>query len=463
MKIEKLKINHYRGLDDVQISFLTPKNNYFGNLKFSVLVGENGTGKTTILRALTKIFCPNRNVDSRERRETIDFKIRYEINNQPFNYNNSQPYPHIYPSKVIVSSFAVFDPYMPMLMNRQQKRKEIVNEQETNFVYCGPKDATVDTNKILIRSLIHAITYFSEDKLNWKAFIKLMDRLSITNILYLEFSHDPKRYVNSPNIAKKNLYKSQEEHEREIENYRMAREYHQMAREYKISKNAGLNLRKDRFLIEVKTFKESLGKLHSLYELQSEMEMNTFIQDIWFEKDGKPVSLSDLSSGEITMLFRFLPLLMEVDNNSIILIDEPETHMHPIWTQKFISYLVDIFQEFHAHFILATHSPLIIADLPIECIIGLEKNGGRVQQYLLHENTLGGNPSDLLKEVFELKNLQGGFTVELLKEVIGLLESGKASKIEKARQIYNDLSMTPEKHKLFMTYRKYLEEKNVEN
>ncbi|PFB62826.1 AAA family ATPase [Bacillus cereus] len=463
MEIEKLKINHYRGLDDVYIAFLNPKNNYFGNLKFSVLVGENGTGKTTILRALTKIFCPNRNVDSREHRETIDFKIRYKINNQTFNYGNNQPYPYIYPSKVIVSSFAVFDPYMPMLSYRSNKKEGTANEQETNFVYCGPKDSFVDTNKILIRSFIDSITYLSKDYRNSRAFAKLMERLSITNILYLEFSKDVKRYVDSPNMAKRDSRKSHEEKEREKDKYQMAREDYLLAKKYGIPKNAGLNLRNDRFLIEVTTFKESLGKLQSLYELQNEMDMNTFIQDIWFEKDGKLVSLSDLSSGEVTMLFRFLPLLREVDDNSIILIDEPETHMHPIWTQKFISYLVDIFQDFHAHFILATHSPLIITDLPIECIIGLEKNRGRVQQYSLYENTLGGNPSDLLKEVFELKSLQGGFTVEILKEVINLLESGEARKIEKARQIYNDLSITPEKHNLFMTYRKYLEEKNVEN
>ncbi|MDM5283773.1 AAA family ATPase [Peribacillus frigoritolerans] len=453
MRIKKLKINHYRGLDDVQITFLKPKNNYFGNLEFSVLVGENGTGKTSILRALTKIFCPSRNVDSREDRETIDFKIRYEINNQPYNYNSNQRYPDIYPSKVIVSSFAVFDPYMPVLAYRPRERERTAFNQESDFVYCGPKDSFVNNNKILIRSLIHSITYLSGNHLNWKAFSKLMDRLSITKILYLELDREMSRYVNPHDIPEGDhlLSKSPEIREQGRDNLRMARQY-------RIPGNAGLNLRNGSFLIDVETFKESLGELQRLYELQSEMDMKTFIRDIWFEKEGKPVSLSDLSSGEITMLFRFLPLLMEVNNNSIILIDEPETHLHPVWIQQFISYLVDIFHDFHSHFILATHSPLIVTDLPIECIVGLEKYENKVQQYLLYENTLGGDPSDLLKEVFELKSLQGDFTVELLKEVLGLLESGEADKIAKARQIYNDLSITSEKHKLFMTYRKYLEE-----
>ncbi|PHA06678.1 hypothetical protein COE65_24945 [Bacillus sp. AFS051223] len=451
MKIEKLKINHYRGLDDVQITFQKPENNYFGNLKFSVLVGENGTGKTSILRALPKIFCPSRNVDLREKREEIDFKIRYEINNQLFNYNSNQPYPHIYPSKVIVSSFAVFDPYMPIPTPRSREREGTVYNQETDFVYCGPKDSFVNNNKILIRSLIQSITHLSRNSQNWKAFSKLMDKLSITKILYLEFDREISVYVNPHDIPEGNLYKYPEIRE-------LARDDYRMAKHYRIPGNAGLNLRNGSFLIDIEIFKESLEKLRRLYELQSEMDMKTFIRDIWFEKEGKPISLSDLSSGEITMLFRFLPLLMEVDNNSIILIDEPETHLHPIWTQQFISYLVDMFHEFHAHFILATHSPLIITDLPIECIVGLEKYGNKVKQRLPDENTLGGDPSDLLKEVFELKSLQGDFTLDLLKEVLDLLESGEADKIVKARQIYNDLSITPLKHKLFITYRKYLEE-----
>ncbi|MEB2630227.1 AAA family ATPase [Peribacillus frigoritolerans] len=448
MHIEKLKINSYRGLEDVNITFLKPKNSYFGKLKFSVLVGENGTGKTSILRALTRIFCPNRDLEPRERRELIDFKIRYEIDNKVFNYNTNELYPYKHPSKAIVSSYTVFDPYSPRPQYRDKIEQEPNQSQETNFVYCGPSEAFFNTNRILIRSLIQAITHLREGSPQWGAFNKLKEKLLIGKTLFLELDRNIDSY-HDPDVFDGNRAKIGSE-EREL-----AKDVYRNVNKYRVPKNDDLNVKNGSFLIEFKDFTDSLK---SLYESQFIADKRTFIRDIWFEKDGKKVSLSDLSSGEITLLFRFLPLLIEMKHNSIVLIDEPETHLHPVWAQQFIDYLVDMFREFNAHFILATHSPLIVADLPLECIVGLNKNKNTVQQYLPTENTLGGDPSELLKEVFGLGTLKGKFTLELLEEIQKLLDKGGFEDVKKAREIFNDMSISTEKYKLFTSYRNYLEE-----
>jgi hypothetical protein len=121
------------------------------------------------------------------------------------------------------------------------------------------------------------------------------------------------------------------------------------------------------------------------------------------------------------------------------------------WAQEFIQYLVD-----QAHFILATHSPTIVADLPMECVIGLKNEEGAIKQYLPEERTLGGGADDLLREVFQLKSLHSDFTKQLYIKVDELFNSGDENLIAEAKRIFDDLSVSVEKHQIFSKYRRYL-------
>lgn len=59
MRIEKLEITKAGPLEDLVLQFNKPELNYFGNLDISVIVGENGVGKTTILKLIAYAFFPN--------------------------------------------------------------------------------------------------------------------------------------------------------------------------------------------------------------------------------------------------------------------------------------------------------------------------------------------------------------------------------------------------------------------
>lgn len=55
----------------------------------------------------------------------------------------------------------------------------------------------------------------------------------------------------------------------------------------------------------------------------------------------------------------------------LILIDEPDLHLHLNWQKRYISTLLNVFgnllkirEDITLTFILATHSPFIISDLP---------------------------------------------------------------------------------------------------
>lgn len=91
------------------------------------------------------------------------------------------------------------------------------------------------------------------------------------------------------------------------------------------------------------------------------------LNDIQFKKNNSNqcFMLSEASSGELSTLFNTLSIAGEIEDNSLILIDEPELSLHPKWQSGFIPLLEKIFHNYeNCHFILATHSPHIISSLP---------------------------------------------------------------------------------------------------
>lgn len=78
--------------------------------------------------------------------------------------------------------------------------------------------------------------------------------------------------------------------------------------------------------------------------------------------DGKPLSPTDLSSGEQHELVMLYELLFKVQPNSLILIDEPELSFHVAWQVQFLKDLEAIIKLANFDVLLATHSPDIIND-----------------------------------------------------------------------------------------------------
>jgi hypothetical protein len=75
--------------------------------------------------------------------------------------------------------------------------------------------------------------------------------------------------------------------------------------------------------------------------------------------------ISDASSGEQAVVLSLLGIGSQIQDKSLICIDEPEICLHPEWQEKYIQLLYSTFQHFEGcHFVIATHSPQIVANLP---------------------------------------------------------------------------------------------------
>ncbi|RZK17347.1 MAG: ATP-binding protein [Flavobacterium sp.] len=75
-------------------------------------------------------------------------------------------------------------------------------------------------------------------------------------------------------------------------------------------------------------------------------------------------SIKEASSGEQSIILSILGIASKIRDNCLILIDEPEICLHPQWQETYIDILTRTFDKYKkCHFIIATHSPLIISRL----------------------------------------------------------------------------------------------------
>jgi len=77
-------------------------------------------------------------------------------------------------------------------------------------------------------------------------------------------------------------------------------------------------------------------------------------------QDDIEFSLKDLSTGERTLLSKMLYLHLKEPKNKLILVDEPETSLHPSWQNRILKFYENFAKVNNNQIIIATHSPHII-------------------------------------------------------------------------------------------------------
>lgn len=81
---------------------------------------------------------------------------------------------------------------------------------------------------------------------------------------------------------------------------------------------------------------------------------------IFVSKDKSTLKLTELSSGEQHEVVLLFELLFKAEENSLVLIDEPEISLHVVWQKEFLNDIQEIIELQKIDVIIATHSPQII-------------------------------------------------------------------------------------------------------
>lgn len=110
---------------------------------------------------------------------------------------------------------------------------------------------------------------------------------------------------------------------------------------------------------------------------------------VLFEKHGIPISVDQLSTGEKQIVFRGAHLLRNVNSitGGIVLIDEPELSMHPMWQKRILQYYRGLFttkdDSQTVQMIIASHSSYVIQEALKDqndvLVIVLQDNNGIIK------------------------------------------------------------------------------------
>lgn len=176
-------------------------------------------------------------------------------------------------------------------------------------------------------------------------------------------------------------------------------------------------------------------------ELFTEMNLDIKLKEIdsktllpVFMKNNDKFDINNLSSGEKQIFLRILSLKMLDINNSIILIDEPETSLHPTWQQKIIKLYEKIGKN--NQLIVATQSPFIVSGVKSENIIIFqrEKNKIKIKCGEELEENYGQPVERVLKDMMETEYMR---TPEIEKKLLKLRKLVDENKFDTKE--YSDL------------------------
>ncbi|MBO6120174.1 MAG: AAA family ATPase [Lachnospiraceae bacterium] len=321
--ITRIKWKNHNVLGNLELDFAKEDGLPYNTI---LIAGENGVGKTTILDTLAMFLGGNGAITPFE-------YIEYMANNK----------------KVLI----YYDASINMHDVGFHKRKVQGTSQETIINQCKNVNGEQMMNDQLdIRS--YGVAYsrarsgFKTDQVKTTTTMQLDDDKSnidndedftkIKQLIIDISSQDNSEYFS---LAKKKKGKNEEDYDTFIKNSRIYR------------------------------FENAFNKFFDNIKFDAVDEQNSEEKKIIFKKYNKEISIDSLSTGEKQIVFRGAYLLknQRMLNGGIVLIDEPELSMHPLWQEKILEYYRSIFttpknlickKEQKAQMIIATHSEYVI-------------------------------------------------------------------------------------------------------
>ncbi len=124
-----------------------------------------------------------------------------------------------------------------------------------------------------------------------------------------------------------------------------------------------------------------------------------------------------LSSGHQVIMISLIQLVEHITERTLVILDEPENHLHPPLLSAFIRALSELLIDQNGVAIIATHSPVILQEVPRSCVWKINRSGYEVAANRLEIESFGATIGSLTHEVFGLEVNNSGFHKMLIDEV----------------------------------------------
>lgn len=417
MRIDWLWIEEYRNLNNLTINFSQDH-------LITVLIGRNGTGKSNVLEALTIIF---RDLLTEERVPSIKYRIAYEIRDR-WMFIDADPHRRVaYKAKTIRKSDQQ-EPYpvgasFEELGGDSISRSKLVGEESEHlprflfgyysgeskrikdlfYPYLKKYDTRLINNdnpglkRMFFAEPVHSnfvlLTFVVNNKRQTEEFLQKrlgLEESGIESVLFVlkqpywskkDATGGDKRFWNSKGIVREFL----------------ARLYELSLAPIRIKRREVYNVRRTRTLEYLYLF---LKDIDSLKELAAGKTFAEFFRDlesthvsdlidevrirIKLKKNDGSVTFRELSEGEQQLLTVLGLLQFTSAEESLFLLDEPDTHLNPRWSVEYIQDIRDFLGNENettqsSHVLLATHNPIAVAELTKEQVQILKRDEETLQ------------------------------------------------------------------------------------
>lgn len=471
MRVDRLFLPNFRNLRNFVIDFDedSPR---------SVLIGRNGVGKTNILEALTTIF---RQLDLRTKPD-FAYRIVYSCNGYQIDIeaavplhdiDSERPAPLAMTYRVREVSAAAspdtqdtlgFEVLTEAAFYRLNGQKRVLPKHVFGY-YSGTssrlrdlfvehteryRDELIAGQEETIRSLFLAedwhsqfvlLAFYAKQDPEIREF--LLDQLGIEALESVLFVLQQPHWYNPDPSA--------QVRERGDERYwwaagtvkRLLGELHRVAlAPMRTKERVPVGIRRHRTLERRYCYVQSAEDLISLAANIDQKELfkrleSTVLSDLLHEvrirfkvkNSDAPLSFVDLSEGEQQLLTVLGLLRFTNQDESLFLLDEPDTHLNPAWCLDYL----DILSRYggglsRSQIIMTTHSPLVFAGLEANEVIILQRRD--VEQRITAEHPASspkgmGFSAILTSDFFGLRSSLDRASLELLdeKRQLGAIEA----------------------------------------
>ncbi|MCP9754242.1 hypothetical protein EGI26_03570 [Lacihabitans sp. CCS-44] len=333
MKIRKIKWKNHSVLGNLELDLTTSATGEdFDNIIFA---GENGTGKTSILETTSTFL----NVGTFEHFEHIEFSIGNQI-------------------------------FTAIHATDGTTHKNFFDIKDSSGVVRGIRTDRSNNPQLLesdIKDLRYYGCVFSKARADYKT-----QQITSTTTKQLDIEKYDVDQQDDFTSLKQLLVdiKNQDESDYMKLNETLGANPKSVPEFYPTSKTFRFKNAFDNFFEKI----EFEGVVDSLNEKQ-----------LLFNKNGKTITIDNLSTGEKQIVFRGIYLLKNSKklDGAAIMIDEPELSMHPKWQKKILKYFKDLFTESSiqkTQLFIATHSEHVLSealsDKTKNLVIVLTETGG---------------------------------------------------------------------------------------
>lgn len=130
------------------------------------------------------------------------------------------------------------------------------------------------------------------------------------------------------------------------------------------------------------------------------------------------------------MLCTLTEVISKIEKESLLLFDEPELHLHPNAVANTLRMFYKLLEEFDSYAIFATHSPLIVQEIPSRYVQILT----RIENILMVSSPtlecFGENVTNITNDIFDVNASESNYKTILMKlsqkmsfdEVLGIFD-----------------------------------------